>query len=131
MSIAVNQSHVLVMSMEVLRNVFQRVYGKWGASPNDQQYYVKISFAMIAAISCAAGGQAFAGIRGLMLGLLIYALSLFVLVFLLDLDPEDLGGRQKLITSTLPTFLLLWVLLWTVFYAFTIPQSILDGLALG
>ena len=131
MSIAVNQSHVLVMSMEVLRNVFQRLFSKWEGKPNDQQYYVKIMFAIIAAISCAAGGQAFAGVRGLMFGLLLYGLSLYVLVYLLEVDPEDLGGRQKLITATLPSYLLLWVLLWTVLYAFALPPAILEGLAFG
>jgi len=129
MSIAVNQSHALVIMMEVLRNIFQGMFGRWAKSPNDLQYYVKILFAIISGIACAAGGQAFAGIRGLMLGILIYALSLFVIVYLLEVDPEDLGGRTKLITSTLPSYLLLWVLLWTIFYAFTLPASILEELA--
>jgi hypothetical protein len=88
-------------------------------------------FAIISGISCAAGGQAFAGIRGLMFGLLVYGLSLFVVVYLLKIDPEELGGRQKLITNTLPSYLLLWVLLWTVFYAFALPPEILEGLAFG
>ncbi|MDF1538009.1 MAG: hypothetical protein P1Q69_03810 [Candidatus Thorarchaeota archaeon] len=124
----VNLSQKLVIMMEVLRNVFQRMFGRWAKSPNDQQYYVKILFAIMSGIACAAGGQAFAGIRGLMLGLLIYALSLYVVVYLLEIDPEDLGGRQKLITGTLPSYLLLWVLLWTILYAFTLPASILEGL---
>lgn len=115
--------------MEVLRNIFQRMFGHWAKSPNDQQYYVKILFAIISGIACAAGGQAFAGIRGLMLGVLIYALSLYIIVYLLEVDPEDLGGRTKLITGTLPSYLLLWVLLWTIFYAFTLPASILEELA--
>jgi hypothetical protein len=117
--------------MESERNIFQRLFGRWEGKPDDQQYYAKIMFAIIAALSCAAGGQAFAGIRGLMLGLLLYGLSLYFVVYLLKIDPEDLGGRQKLITGTLPSFLLLWVLLWTVLYAFTLPASILEGLVLG
>lgn len=131
MSIAVNGVHALVMFMEVLRNVFQRMFGRWEGKPNDQQYYVKILFAIISGLSCAAGSQAFAGIRGLMLGLLIYGLSLYAVVYLLEIDPEELGGRQKLVTNTLPSYLLLWVLIWTVLYAFTLPPDILSSLALG
>ena len=114
--------------MEVLRNSFQRLFGKWADKPNDQQYYVKILFAMLSAVVCGLGGQAFAGLRGLMFGLLIYGLTLFVIVYLLDIDPEALGGRTKLITNTLPSYLLLWVLLWTAIYAFSLPPEIIDSL---
>jgi amino acid permease len=116
------------MIMEVLQNVFQRIFGRWEDKPDDQQYYVKILFAIFSGIICAAGGQTFAGIRGLMLGLLIYALSLYVLVYLLKFDPEEFGGRQKLITKTSPSYLLLWVLLWTVLFAFALSPEILAGL---
>jgi hypothetical protein len=85
---------------------------------------VKILFALLSGIICAAGGQAFAGIRGLMFGLLMYVLTLYIVVYLLEIDPEELGGRQKMITNSLPSFLLLWVLLWTVLYGFTLPPEI-------
>ena len=114
--------------MEVLRNVFQRLFGKWADTPNDQQYYVKMLFALIAALVCGIAGPAFAGIRGLIFGVLFYGLTLFVIVYLLDIDPETLGGRQKMITNPLPSYLLLWVLLWTVLYAFSLPPEILNNL---
>lgn len=110
--------------MQVLQNVFQRMFGHWASSPNDQQYYVKILFALLSGVICAAGGQAFAGIRGLMFGLLMYVLTLFIVVYLLEIDPEELGGRQKLITNTLPSYLLLWVLLWTILYGFMLPPEV-------
>ncbi len=110
--------------MQVLQNVFQRMFGHWARSPNDQQYYVKILFALLSGVICAAGGQAFAGIRGLMFGLLMYVLTLYIVVYLLEIDPEELGGRQKLITNTLPSYLLLWVLLWTILYGFALPPEI-------
>jgi hypothetical protein len=114
--------------MEVLRNGFQRLFGKWADKPKDQQYYVKMLFAILSAIVCGLGGQAFAGFRGLMFGILVYGLTLYVVVYLLDIDPETLGGRTKLITDTLPSYLLLWVLLWTVLYAFSLPPEIIDSL---
>ncbi|MBE0526250.1 MAG: hypothetical protein IH631_04865, partial [Candidatus Thorarchaeota archaeon] len=72
------------MDLTPLKNVFNRMFGKWADSPNDQQYYVKIVFALISAIVCGAGGQVFAGTRGVLLGFLIYILSLFVIRYLLE-----------------------------------------------
>jgi len=109
-----------MMELGFLQSFFQRLYGRWERVPNDQNYYVKISFAIISAIICGVGGSFFAGIRGLMFGLLIYVATLFVLVYLIEIDIKALGGRQKLITSALPSYLLLWVLIWTLLYAFTL-----------
>lgn len=101
------------------------MFGKWADSPNDQQYYVKILFAFISAIICGIGGQAFAGTRGVMLGFLIYALALFVIRYLLEVEPEQLGGMQKMITNSLFSYLMLWTVIWTLLYAFSIPENIL------
>mgnify|MGYP001143153690 CR=1 FL=1 len=114
--------------MQVTQNIFQRMFSRWEDSPNDQQYYVKMLFAILSALVCGIAGPAFAGLRGLMFGILVYILSLFVVVYALEIDPEELGGRQKLITGTLPSYLLLWVLLWTVLYAFTLPPEIIENL---
>jgi hypothetical protein len=116
------------LDVSALQSFFIRIYGRWDDSPKDQNYYVKITFALISAVICGAGGDFFAGIRGLMVGLLFYILTLFILVYLLMLDPEKLGGRRQLVTDSLPSYLLLWVLLWTLLYAFTIPSSILENL---
>jgi hypothetical protein len=114
--------------MQSLQNVFQRLFKRWAKNPNDQQYYVKITFAIISAIVCAVAGPLFTGIRGLMFGLLMYGLTLYIVVYLLEIDPTTVGGRQKLITNSLPSYLLLWVLLWTVLYGFTLPPEVLAGL---
>ena len=115
--------------MQVLRNFTQRLFGRWANKPNDQQYYVKILFAILSGIICALGGQAFAGIRGLMFGLLMYGLTLYIVVYLLEIDPEEIGGRQKLITNSLPSFLLLWVVLWTILYGFSLSPDVLENLS--
>ena len=107
------------------------MFGRWSNKPNDQQYYVKIFFAILSGIFCSLGGQAFAGIRGLMFGLWMYGLTLYIIVYLLEIDPEEIGGRQKLITNSLPSFLLLWVVLWTILYGFTLPPDILETLSTG
>ncbi|TXT56668.1 MAG: conserved membrane protein of unknown function [Candidatus Thorarchaeota archaeon] len=116
------------MEIASLQTPFKKMFSRWDDSPNDQQFYVKIFFAFISSLLCALGGLPFAGIRGLMFGVFVYILSLYVIVYLLEIDPETLGGRQKLITNTLPSYLLLWVLLWTLFYAFLIPPGIITNL---
>ena len=85
-------------------------------------------FAIISAVSCGIAGPAFVGIRGVMFGFLGYATAIYVIVNFLQIEPEVLGGRQKLVTNTLPSYLMLWVLLWTLIYTFMLPQSILASL---
>jgi hypothetical protein len=116
------------MELTPLKNLFKRMFGRWAASPNDQQYYVKMFFAIISALICGIGGQVFAGTRGVMLGFLIYILSLYVIRYLLDVEPERLGGMQKMITNSLFSYLMLWVVLWTIFYGFTIPAGVISTL---
>ena len=115
-------------AIQPLQNVFKRMFRKWEDKPTDQQTYVKLFFSFISAIICGLYGPTFAGSRGLIFGILVYILSLFVVVYIMEIDPEELGGRQKLITNTLPTYLLLWVVLWTLFFAFTIPPEFFEGL---
>lgn len=113
------------MDLTPLKNIFNRMFGKWDDSPNDQQYYVKIFFAMVSALICGIGGQIFVGTRGVLLGFLIYILSLFVIRYLLEIEPEDLGGMQKMITNSLFSYLMLWTVVWTILYAFSIPEAAL------
>ena len=113
------------MDLTPLKNMFNRLFGKWADSPNDQQYYVKIFYALISALVCGIGGQAFAGTRGVLFGFLVYILSLFVIRYLLDVEPEDLGGMQKMITNSLFSYLMLWTVVWTLLYAFSIPEAVL------
>ena len=113
------------MDLTPLKNVFNRLFGKWADSPNDQQYYVKIFFALISALICGIGGQAFAGTRGVLLGFLMYILALFAIRYLLDVPPEQLGGMQKMITNSLFSYLMLWTVVWTLIYAFSIPAAAL------
>jgi amino acid permease len=105
----------------LVSHIFKGIFGRWADKPQEQNLYVKIVFAMMSGVLCALGGDAFRGIRGLTFGLLIYVLTLYVLVYLLEIDPAVLGGRQKLITNALPSYLLLWVLIWTLLIAFTAP----------
>jgi hypothetical protein len=117
--------------MDPLSLVLHTLFGRWKDDPSDLNYYVKIFFACISAIICGVVGPAFAGTRGIVFGLLIYIISLYVLVYIMNMDPEALGGYQKLVTDSLPSYLLLWVLLWTLIYAFTLPPSLIENLALA
>jgi hypothetical protein len=114
-----------------VKSVFKRLFGRWEKHPQDQTFYAKMLFAILSALICAIGGQTFAGLRGLLFGALMYVLTIFVIVYLLDVDPSVVGGRQKLITNSLMSYLLMWVVLWTLFYAFAVPPSILVELGFG
>ncbi len=116
------------MSLIPLKNIFNRLFGRWEDTPNDQQYYVKILFALISALVCGIAGPAFAGTRGVIFGFLVYVLSLFAIRYLLEIDLETLGGTQKMITNSLVSYLMLWVVLWTLMYAFTLSPEILATL---
>ena len=111
------------MELEPLERFFNRLFGRWADSPNDQQYYVKIFFAIISALVCGLGGPFFAGLRGLVFGVLVYVLSLFVIRHVLGIPLDKLGGTQKMITNSLPSYLLLWVVLWTIMWGFWLPPS--------
>ncbi len=87
-------------------------------------------FAVISSIVCGAYGTAFAGIRGVMFGFLVYVLSLYVIVYLLDISPEDLGGRTNLVKDGIFSYLLLWLLLWTLIYGFVAPITIYNPLSM-
>jgi hypothetical protein len=113
-----------------VKSVFKRLFGRWEKRPQDQTFYVKIFFAVITAIISAAGGQTYAGLRGLLFGVLMYVLAIYVIVYLLDVDPKAMGGRQRLVTNSLASYLLMWVVLWTLFYAFAVPPSVLQRLML-
>ena len=106
-----------------LRSLFQRLFKRWEGNPKDQQYFLKMFFAIVSALVCGFAGTSFAGLRGVMFGFLMYAASLFVIVYLLDIAPEAIGGRQKLVTDTLFSFLMLWVLLWTLIYTMIYPLA--------
>ncbi len=114
-----------MMDITPLKNIANRMFGRWENSPNDQQYYVKIFLALVSALVCGFGGQSFAGTRGVLFGFLMYILSLFVIRYLLEIEPDKLGGTQKMITNSLPSFLMLWVVIWTLIYAFMIPPALL------
>jgi hypothetical protein len=113
------------MDITPLKNLANRMFGRWADSPNDQQYYVKIFMALVSALVCGLGGLGFAGTRGVLFGFLMYVLSFFVIRYLLDIELETLGGTQKMITNSLVSFLMLWIVLWTLIYAFMIPPTLL------
>jgi hypothetical protein len=108
-----------------LKNLANWMFGRWANTPNDQQYYVKIFMALVSGLVCGFGGLAFAGTRGVLFGFLMYVLSLFVIRYLLEIELETLGGTQKMITNSLVSYLMLWIVLWTLIYAFMIPSNLL------
>ncbi len=111
-----------------LSTAFKMMFRRWDDRPKDQSFYVKMLFATISAIVCGLNGVAFAGVRGVLFGFLVYTLSLFVIVYVMDIDPSEIGGRQKLVTDSLASYLLLWILLWTLIYVFVAPARVYERL---
>ncbi len=107
-----------------LGTAFRILFRRWDDRPRDQSFYVKMFFAAVSALVCGLNGVTFAGIRGVLFGFLVYTLSLYVIVYVMEIDPADIGGRQKLVTDSLMSYLLLWVLLWTLIYVFMVPARV-------
>ncbi len=85
---------------------------------NDKMYYLKITFAIIASILCVLFDLR--GWRGGLFGLVIYGFTYYITIYVLNIDPSEVGGRTKVITSGLFSYLLIWVLVWTILFDFIV-----------
>ncbi len=85
---------------------------------NDRMYYLKIFFAIIASILCVLFDLR--GWRGGLFGLVIYGFTYYITIYVMGIDPSEVGGKTKVITSGLVTYLLIWVLTWTILFDFIV-----------
>ncbi len=85
---------------------------------NDRMYYLKIFFAIIASILCVLFDLR--GWRGGLFGLVIYGFTYYITIYVMGIDPSEVGGKTKVITSGLFSYLLIWVLTWTILFDFIV-----------
>ena len=85
---------------------------------NDKMYYLKILFAILASILCIVFDLR--GWRGGLFGLVIYGFTYYFTIYVMGIDPSEVGGKSKVITSGFFSYLLIWILFWTIIFNFII-----------
>jgi hypothetical protein len=95
-------------------------------TPEDRIYYTRIIFAFIsAALVLGLNLWGPLGLVGFGIGLALIILSYFLAVYLLGVDPQEIGGHVKGLVKGLGTgillFLLIYLLGFNFIYAATTP----------
>lgn len=95
-------------------------------TPEDRIYYTRLIFSIIsAAIGLAlyplAAANYLLGIYGLIgfgIGLALIILSYFIAIYLLGVDPAEIGGHTKGLIKGLGTAALLFLVIWLLGFNF-------------
>lgn len=95
-------------------------------TPEDRIYYTRIIFALIsAAIVWGLNLWGPLGWVGFVIGLALIILSYFLAIFLLRVNPQEIGGHVRGLLKGLGTgvllFLVIWLLGFNFIYAATAP----------
>ena len=90
-------------------------------SDNDKIYYMRIVIAfMTASINTFLG---LTELPGVILAVFMLIVSHFIAMFLLDIDPEEMGGHFKMVSIGLFSYLLIGLVVWVILYnMFVIPS---------
>ncbi len=88
-------------------------------SPEDRIYYIRIIFAIIAgAVTLAFNLSGPFGLIGFAIGLALIILSYFLAVYLLGVNPKEIGGHTRGLIKGLGTAILLFLVIWFLGYDF-------------
>ncbi|MFX1539399.1 MAG: hypothetical protein ACFFBX_01285 [Promethearchaeota archaeon] len=95
-------------------------------TPEDRIYYTRIIFAFIsAALVLGLNLWGPLGLIGFVIGLVLIIMSYFFAVYLLGVDPQEIGGHVKGLLKGLGTgvllFLVIWLMGFNFIYAATAP----------
>jgi len=82
--------------------------------PSNQVYWIRVIFAMLAAIICSPFVLNLSGFFGAVFTVLFYAASYYFLRDALKIDVAAVGGRGKFIRIGVGTYVIVWILAWTV-----------------
>ncbi|MHA2408354.1 MAG: hypothetical protein ACXACA_08295 [Candidatus Ranarchaeia archaeon] len=94
-------------------------------SSNDKIYYMRIAIALFTAILNTVIGLV--EITGVILAVFMLVVSHFVSVFILDIDPEDMGGHFKMFSIGIFSYLLIGLVTWVALYNIFVVPSLLAG----
>ncbi|MHA1238514.1 MAG: hypothetical protein ACTSSJ_04640 [Candidatus Odinarchaeia archaeon] len=81
-------------------------------------YYTKVILGIIMGIICGFTGLV--GLIGFIIGISVMFATYPITVYLLKIKPEDVGSKKRLLTTGLPQYFLLWILVWSVIYTVTL-----------
>ncbi len=87
--------------------------------PEDRIYYTRIIFGVVAATICL--GLKLSGIFaaiGFVLGAVLIGFSYLIPLYLLGVNPQDIGGHAKGAMKGLGTGILLFLMIWLLLYNF-------------
>lgn len=90
-------------------------------TPEDRVYYTRLIFGVVAASICLIFYPYFSGFNGIygfLLGLMLVIFSYFIAIYLLRVDPEEVGGHVRGIIKGLGTGILLFLVIWLLGYNF-------------
>lgn len=86
--------------------------------PLGKIYWTRFLVAIVAAITCAGFGQT--GLSGIALGVSFYIISYILVRYVLNIEPEEVGGTRTLYSKGIGTYLFTWITLWTIIHTFAL-----------
>ena len=115
---------VCMTKVEVLKNSFT---GMIFMIAKDKVFYTRLVAALGAGIVNSLLG--FYDLRGLLLAGVMLVVSHYFEIYLLNVDPVELGGQWKMFTIGIFSFLFLGIVIWTLtFNLITVPGLFPNGL---
>lgn len=82
--------------------------------PKDKLYY----FRLVLAIVCAFVNSFLwlTDFQGLIMAVVVLVLSYFTALYILRIEPDEVGGKTKLFTTGIGTYILVGIVSWTILY---------------
>ena len=94
-------------------------------SPEDLIYYTRLVFAIIsAAIALGFNFSGIFGIYGFIIGIVLVVGSYGIPIYILGVDPEEIGGHAKGLMKGLGTGILLFLVIWLLAFNFIYAASL-------
>jgi len=82
--------------------------------PSSLVYWTRIGLAVLTAILCL--GLQLLGIRGIILGVLMYVASYYLIRYGLGVEPKAVGGGNKLYMIGIGSYFIVWLFMWALLY---------------
>jgi hypothetical protein len=88
-------------------------------TPEDLIYYTRLIFALTgAAIALAFNLSGLIGLAGFFVGLILVIVSYFIPIYILGVNPQEIGGHVKGLMKGLGTGVLLFIVIWFLGFNF-------------
>ncbi len=95
-------------------------------TPEDLIYFTRLIFALIsAAIALAFNLSGPLGLVGFILGIVLVVVSYFIPIYVLGVNPQEVGGNAKGLMKGLGTGVLIFIVIWFAVFNFVYYYSAL------